>query len=761
MRRSLLVSFFLAVLCSTTLFAQEGRLTGKIIDVHTKEPLFGATIMANPGVTNKTDIKGTVTDSAGYYSLSLVPGIYFVDFTFIGYERLRRRVVIEDGRESVENIDLDIQATDLGIVTVSSSKYEKKFGEESVTMDVLLPSLIEDNNITTLDKAVDKVPGVNMIGETINIRGGAGYSANAGSRVLALFDDVPWLTPQNSGISFWAAPLENVKQVEIIKGASSVLYGSSALNGTLNIITEWPKEEPFSKVNLYSGLYENPLKDKKGSYWADDRLRMMYGFAYVHRQKVKKFDYVVDASYNRDESYLYNDEKDRVRLNFKTRYRLKDNLSFGINGNQAYQYGGFFFLWADYDTTAVGDSLSYVPNEVAREKEFQFNLDPYLTYFDKKGNKHSFKVRYYYVMTRTGMNENTNGGVLYGEYTFHGRLKPLGLDFVAGASGSQTMIDSEIFSKRKSTNASVFLQVDKKFFDKLTFTAGVRGELFKLDTTEIELQPIARAGINYQPAESSYIRASFGMGYRYPSIAEKFALLQRAGQYVVPNPDLQPESSWSAEVGYKQAFKISNWVGYLDVSGYITQYHNMMEFTAAPPEVKHMYFPQAILAFWSENITDARVSGIEISALGKGKVRGVTVNFLVGYTYMYPIDLNYVKGDSIYAGRDNNILNFRFMHSAKGDVQWEFKGVTMGITAFINSFMENIDPKINLVKGVRLFRKTHEEPTYALDARVGYDFSERTKVAFIAKNVTNNSYSIRPGFLEAPRNYTVQLSYEF
>ncbi|MDZ4847649.1 MAG: TonB-dependent receptor, partial [Chitinophagales bacterium] len=80
---------------------------------------------------------------------------------------------------------------------------------------------------------------------------------------------------------------------------------------------------------------------------------------------------------------------------------------------------------------------------------------------------------------------------------------------------------------------------------------------------------------------------------------------------------------------------------------------------------------------------------------------------------------------------------------------------------FINSFMENIDPKINLVPGIRAYRASHEEPTYAVDARVGYDFSEKTKVSFIAKNITNNQYSVRPAYLEAPRNYTVQLSYEF
>jgi len=754
--------FIYALLVCHLSFAQEGKLTGKVTDAVSKEALVGASIVANPGLTNKTELKAAVADIDGNYTLSLSPGIYFVDYTFIGYVKLKRRVVIDENKEVVINAELDVEAKDLSIVTVSGSKYEKKFGEESVSMEVLTPAFIENTNTTSLDEAVDKVPGVSMVGETMNIRGGAGYSANAGSRVLALVDDIPWMTPQNSGIQFWAVPLENIKQVEIIKGASSTLYGSSALNGTMNIITENPKNEPYSKVNLYTGLYENPFKgDRKAYYWSDDRMRMMYGFAYVHRRKIKKFDYTVNGAYNRDESYLYNDEKDRIRFNFKTRFRPKDNLTVGLNGNMAYQYGGFFFLWEKYDTTAVGDSLAYVPNDNTKQKELPFNIDPYLTYFDKKGNKHSFKGRYYYIKTRTGINENTDGGVFYGEYTFHGRLKPLGFDFVTGASGSQTMIDSEIFSKRKSSNASVFLQIDKKFLNKITITAGFRGELFKLDTLDVELQPIGRAGVNYQPAENSFLRASFGMGYRYPSIAEKFSNLVRSGQYVVPNLGLQPESSWSAELGFKQGFKISKWVGYLDVSGFITQYHDMMEFTIAPDSVRKQYYPRALFAFWSENVTDARISGFEFSALGQGKVQAVAVNFLVGYTYMSPIDLNYDPDAPAYYGRENNILNYRFKHTAKSDLQCSYKGLTVGVTAFINSFMENIDPKINLVPGMRIWRETHREPTYAVDARLGYDFSEKAKVTFIAKNVTNNQYSIRPGYLEAPRNYTIQLSYEF
>jgi len=70
-------------------------------------------------------------------------------------------------------------------------------------------------------------------------QGGSGYSYGAGSRVLVLVDDLPLLSPDAGDVKWDYLPVENISQVEIIKGASSVLYGSSALNGIINVRTAY------------------------------------------------------------------------------------------------------------------------------------------------------------------------------------------------------------------------------------------------------------------------------------------------------------------------------------------------------------------------------------------------------------------------------------------------------------------------------------------------------------------------------------------
>ncbi|GIV32865.1 MAG: hypothetical protein KatS3mg031_0400 [Chitinophagales bacterium] len=350
------------VLTSVRSIGQEGKVFGKITDAETHEPLVGAHVVAEPtliteGTAKEIKPKIITTDIEGKYTFQLPPGTWTIDVKYIGYERVRQRIKVAANTETEVSFSLNPEALGLELVTVSASKYEKKLGEESVSIQVLTPEFIQNNNAITLDEAIDKVPGVNMIGETVNIRGGAGYSANAGSRVLMLLDDVPWMTPHNSGIEFWALPLESIKQVEIIKGASSTFYGSAALNGTMNLITENPKQEPYYKILAFYGAYENPFKGNKKKYYWSDRPRMFNGFAFVHRRKFNdKFDLSLNTAFNRDESYLYKDEKNILRGFLKLRYRPTENLTIGVGTNVAYQYGDFYFIWAA-DTLPNGQSI--------------------------------------------------------------------------------------------------------------------------------------------------------------------------------------------------------------------------------------------------------------------------------------------------------------------------------------------------------------------------------------------------------------------
>ena len=126
-------------------------------------------------------------------------------------------------------------------------------------------------------------------------------------------------------------------------------------------------------------------------------------------------------------------------------------------------------------------------------------------------------------------------------------------------------MQSKIFQGKNSrSNHSLYSQIDKKL-GKLNISAGARYEYFSLDSEDgheingdtiyhfAEAKPVFRGGLNYQIAEGTFIRSSWGQGYRFPSMAELFVTTNVSDIEIFPNPELRSEKGWSSEIGLKQA----------------------------------------------------------------------------------------------------------------------------------------------------------------------------------------------------------------
>jgi iron complex outermembrane receptor protein len=249
-------------------------------------------------------------------------------------------------------------------------------------------------------------------------------------------------------------------------------------------------------------------------------------------------------------------------------------------------------------------------------------------------------------------------------------------------------------------------------------------------------------------------------------MAELFTSTNAAGIVVVPNPELQAESGWSAELGVKQLLKIGeNWKGIFDVAGFINSYDNMTEFT-------FFSWPEG-LGFKSVNVGKTQVTGIELTLTGNGKIGDVDLRFLTGYAFMNPIILNpdepYAYGTSgteiTYANtssdNSNNILKYRYQNLFKLDLQTEYKGFGLGLSTKYNDYMQNIDLYFELgaISGLKESRALNPNGEVIFDARVYYEFSKTFRLSFIVDNLTNLEYTPRPGMLAAPRMFTFKATY--
>ncbi len=807
---TLLVSFVSFAVLS--LFAQNATLKGTVTESD-GEPAIQANIIVDVS-------KGwaSVTDFDGNYTLSLPAGTYAVLYKYIGKEDQVLKITLSEGETKTQNIAFNDKIEMMNTVVVSGSKYAKKLSEETVSMEVLKSDLLEQSNITSAEDGLSKVPGVVVTGDgQASIRGGSGWSYGAGSRVQVLYDGLPLLSAEGGDAKWALIPMENIETMEVIKGAASSIYGSGALNGVINFRTGWAKKEPETKFNMWNGVTHSP-RNKKEAWWYDqNQVPFEVGFNFVHKRKFGRTDFVWHGQMSSETSHLQFGGFSSVRFGQKFRFRPKkiEGLSMGINVNAYRGLGTNFFLWNG------ADSLARVPLDgtASAYQSTRVVIDPFISYYDNKNNNYSFKFRYF-----NAKNQNSTPGQgsipinYYGEFQYNRYFQKIKFNIVAGLTGFADVVNPEdpnvpsLSGKNRRYNIAPFVQLEKKLFDqKLTVTMGMRYEYFRMRSitnnitkTSTLNRPLFRFGANFQAAEYTFIRASWGEGYRFPSIAESFVNLNLGGIGIFPNPKLEEETGWYAEVGIAQGFPIGkNWKGMADMTFFSMRYNNMIEVNFGkfgdPVPGAPSVIEQAGLGFSFQNVGETLILGGEITVKGEGKIGKVPLTILAGYTYVKPKSLNWeeeltlydvngtvltdfpsrIPGDISYqstSSGDNNILKYRNPHVFTVDMQSTFRKMDFGISVQYRSWMENIDYAFvsdlfllaegslgtSAFSALKEFRTENEgRGTTLLSARIIYHFTEKASLGLIGNNLLNLTYADRPAYLGQPLNFNARFSYKF
>lgn len=789
-------------LMAFSISAQNAKIVGKVTDEKGEGLIQSAVIIdAAKGIA-------TVTDFDGNYELSVAAGSYEVIYRYTGKDEQKVKMTLAAGETKTQNISLKEKSTMMTQVVVSGSKYEKKLTEETVSMEVMKGSTLQDQNVTSLDNGVQKIPGVTIADGQANIRGGAGWSYGAGSRVAILYDDMPITTADADDAKWSIIPIENIEQVEVIKGAASALYGSGAMNGIINARSAWPTDKPYTRFQVYGGFYGNPPEEDM-KWWGPGvhHFPYMVGASVADRRKIgKQVDLVTSAGYNNDRGYLDSSNSSDFHVDAKFRWRSKkiEGLSMGIGVVTYYSWGKTFFIW-----DSVG-SKGYepLPGTITQYKDGRYMVDPFITYYDKKDNKFSFKYRY---LNSTNINTTGQGSIghrNYAELQYAKRMKQYDLNIVTGAVGMYDIAHSppsgdslakSLIGNHNRGNFALYAQLDKRFFKKLNTTIGARWEYFNVDDTlpgskngrknslnDLKY-PLARIGLNYQAAAYTYIRGSAGMSFRYPSLAEMYVNTRVGPLGVYSNPSLKPEKGYSAEIGVKQGFKITNdWVGYGDIAGFWNEYQNMMEFTFG--QVGSSHDPNFGLGFSSQNIGTTRILGTDVELGVQGKAGDVKLGFLAGYTYIDARSLNW--NDSLHltnpqggpvpvtalnttyaatSSSKNNFLKYRSRNQLKLLFNLSYKFFEFNADYQYLGYQENIDAAFvsgiftglsSAFAGLKNYRDGHSTAGYnILNLGVGFKATPKFKISGIVKNVANTEWMARPGMFQAPRNYTLQLTY--
>jgi iron complex outermembrane receptor protein len=633
----------------------------------------------------------------------------------------------------------------LGEVVISAGRYEQNINEVAVSMQTINNKQLTQNSSADAQDMVERISGVNTLKGQVNIRGNAGFSYGAGSRVLVLVDDMPLLAADAGDVKWGYLPTENVAQVEVIKGASSALFGSSAMGGIIHFRTAYPSTKPITKINSFVNMY-TPARAPVRQPWSAGRNPLVSNLNFLHSRQIGNFDIVVGGNATADQGYRIGEYSRRVRLNANTRYRFKkEGLFAGININAMRDSSGVFLFWKN-DTLALQPGA----NTASRQLSKRINIDPYITYAPNAKQKHSLRNRIFFTDALSDKGFSTTATVYYNEYQFQQRFAFKFAEqtvLTAGAVSTQNRIVSDsLYGKHSSGNQAVYAQFDQKI-KRLNYNIGGRFERFVINTDAPIYFPIFRAGINYQLAEATFVRASGGQGFRTPSVAERYSTASAGGLSVFPNPRLGSEQGISAEVGARQGLALGkNLRGVIDVAAFATRYKNMVEFI--PTIIGGQGF-----GFQAQNIGNTQIIGIETNLLAEGNFGDFKPSFNIGYTYINPTERNDAA----------KILKYRYKHLLRSDIDLVYKRLTIGTNILYNSYMERIDDIfVNFVPGVGTFRNAYKDQgNLLLTFRANYACKNGIKIGAVCRNATNILYMPVPGNLGEPRSIGIQLGYEF
>ena len=702
---------------------------------------------------------GTASDSEGRIVYSIKLPAHLV-FSCIGYKT--REFTISNVLPGFDTIYFAEDTKILGDVVVTASKRGQNINEVTQSMEVIKQNFLLQTQTTQVQQALEKLPGIIVQKDEVSIRGASGFSYGAGSRVMVLLDDMPILSGDASDPKWDYYPIENISQVEILKGASSALYGSAAMEGVINLKTTVATDSPYTMVKVYGGYYDHPTKIDTGFWGKQAAPRMMNGVSVAHRETFGPMKMTASATFSNDDGYRKGDNDQISRANLFLEYSPPKNnrlvIDFSANGME--DNGQLFLFFGD-----VSDPYVPYPGTTSTYNYFRWHTDFSLRYYLTVTSKLVLRTRYFTTVNDNNTNQSSTAHVWFNEFQYQNQLFKSGLaqtDLTAGLTYTKTQtISDSLYGNHGGNNSAAYIQIEQKL-GKFTFNVGGRIEANKIDTLKLDYAPVFRAGINYHLSNLTYLRASYGQGFRYPSVAELYARTAAGALNILPDPTLNPEKGWSSEVGVRQLFGFGDLKGYLDVSGFLSEYQDMIEyiFNYYPPN-PNSAFNLKYLGFKGLNIGNTLIEGYEISIALEEKINRANLKFYGGYTFVLPYNRDSLNKH--LAEPYHEYLSFRHKDMVKANLELQYKKFGMGFYSFYNSPFLNMDQFfIGLIKG--LSQNNYWMPYsagFVADLRFSYKISKAVNLSLFAKNVFNKEYMEVPGNTNAPRNYQLQMVWEF
>lgn len=559
-------------------------------------------------------------------------------------------------------VDSVCRQFDLNEVVVTGTRTPKFLKDTPIQTRVINARELARLDATNVqDLLQQELPGVEF-SYAMNQQTHLNFSGFGGQGVLFLVDGERLAGETMDDVDFTRLNMDNVERIEIVKGAASALYGSNATGGVINIITKRNRQPWTLNVNA---RYAKHNEQRYGASWGLNS-KHWNNMLSAHFNRMDNYDVHSAANpVTRIISMVYGDKT----VNLKEQLTWSPVSNFSLTGR-----AGYFFREtvrsADqperYRDFSSGLRMNWQISD-ADDLQASYAFDQYdksdyqritrLDIRDYSNVQNSFRLLYNH--TFEGGDVLTMGSDLLHDYLYN------------------TNLEGET---RKQDCWDLFAQYDWRLNDRWELVGALRYDYFS-DGKDSHLTP--KLNVCYKPLRNLAIRAGYGMGFRAPTLKEKYYNFDMSGIWIVEgNEHLKSEVSHNFNLSAEYTKGHYNYTA----SIYYNKVKNKLS-TAAPyfktAEDKLPYLPYS-------NLDDYSVCGGEVGAQAKWN-NGLGARITYAYTK-----------EQLAKDKDGNSINNQYIpareHALNVRMDYDRQissnyGLNIGLQGRVLSGVENVEYK--------------------------------------------------------------------
>ena len=524
-------------------------------------------------------------------------------------------------------------SVELDPIVVTASHTPKALKDAPVVTRLITLHDIKITDATNIqDMLIQEIPGLEF-GFAMSQETSLNMSGFGGNAVLFLVDGERMAGETMDNVDYNRMNLDNVGRIEIVKGASSALYGSNAVGGVVNIISRENLEPWTANVNSRYNTFGHEWRNGASFSFNTEKWNSQTSFQHtkidpvdlpkpysseeIARELLKKAQ---GLPY--DEAVL-NDDTNLSRLYGQTTYNVKERLTWRASDRLTLTgRASYFFRTSERDTYdyhfnaySAGLKGRYAWDH-ARHLELSYAYDQY------------DKANFMPDGTRTHDHDYSNqqhvAHALY-HHPFGKNNLILGADFLHDYLNTYQFIDNASHSQN---NIDGYAQFDWNITDRLNVVSSVRYDYFSASSQKALT---GRLALVYKFPWMTF-RANYASGFRAPTLKEMYMCFDMGnmGYMILGNPDLEPEKSHNFNVAIERTNRIRN-SSFLDgrynftLVGYCNIFDKRIT-TIDGPEYEGM---ESAL-YWNED--GVTVWGIDASL---GHIWDCGVSFRLNYSWMH------------------------------------------------------------------------------------------------------------------------------